>query len=48
MNQHKDIQENLKWFKKFSPLKRLKIAWEHQRAMKILRRIKIEGIRKPA
>jgi hypothetical protein len=39
---------HLAWFKIFSLLERLKMSLAQQKAIKILRGLKIEGIRKPA
>jgi hypothetical protein len=50
MNQQerKEIKEQIKWFSKFSLLERLKMSYEQQKAIKILRGLKIEGVKKPA
>lgn len=47
-SEKKEIKENIKWFSKFSLLERLKISSVQARSIKILRGLKIEGIRKPA
>ncbi|MCX5750826.1 MAG: hypothetical protein NT099_04050 [Candidatus Saganbacteria bacterium] len=49
MNQQekKEIKEQIKWFKKFTLLERLKLSYEQQKAIRILRGLKIEGIKKP-
>lgn len=39
--------EHINWFQKFGLLGRLKISFEQQKAIRILRRLKIEGIKKP-
>ncbi|MFA5840290.1 MAG: hypothetical protein WC890_06530 [Candidatus Margulisiibacteriota bacterium] len=41
-----EITENINWFKKFGLLHRLKLSFSQQAAIKILRGLKIEGIRK--
>ncbi|MDI6731266.1 MAG: hypothetical protein QME05_01620 [Candidatus Margulisbacteria bacterium] len=44
----KDKIEHTSWFNKFSLLDRLKLSHAQQAAIKILRGLRIEGIRKPA
>jgi len=39
----KSIKENIKWFKKFSLQKRLEIAYQQIKAIKILRNLKHAG-----
>jgi len=43
----KNIAKNVNWFKKFSLLERLVLSISQQLAIKILRGMKIEGIKKP-
>lgn len=43
----KEIADNIKWFKKFNLLERLTLSLSQQAAIKILRGMKIEGIKKP-
>jgi len=48
MKKDKEIAANVKWFKKFNLLERLKFSISQQKAIKVLRGLKIEGIKKPA
>ena len=46
-NTNKEIAENVKWFKKFSLLEKLKLSISQRAAINILRGMKIEGVKKP-
>jgi hypothetical protein len=48
MKKDRQIAENIKWFSKFSLLEKLTISLSQQKAIKILRGLKIDGIKKPA
>jgi len=48
MKKGNEIAANVKWFKQFNLLERLKLSISQQKAIKILRGLKIEGIRRPA
>jgi hypothetical protein len=47
MKKDPQIAKNIKWFSKFGLLKKLELSRSQQQAIKILRRLKIEGIKKP-
>ena len=46
-NTDKEIAKNVKWFKKFSLLERLKLSISQKAAIDILRGMKIAGVKKP-